>query len=39
MPNLTGMPAIPQMVQMNIANPVVAPAGNLNVTFKAKKNN
>jgi len=39
MPNLTGMPAIPQMTEMLIANPVVAPAGNLNVTFKAKKNN
>lgn len=39
MPNITGMPAIPQMVEMLISNPVVAPAGNLNVTFKAKKNN
>jgi hypothetical protein len=39
MPNLSGMPAIPQMIDMNIANPVIAPAGTLNVTFKAKKNN
>jgi hypothetical protein len=39
MPDLSGMPAIPQMIQMNIANPVIAPAGTLNVTFKAKKNN
>ena len=36
-PDLTGMPAIPQMVEMLITNPVVTPAGNLNVTFKAKK--
>jgi hypothetical protein len=39
MPDLTGMPAIPQMIQMNINNPVIGPAGTLNVTFKAKKNN
>lgn len=37
--DISGMPTIPQMMQMNITNPVIAPAGTLNVTFKAKKNN
>jgi hypothetical protein len=39
MPDQTGMPAIPQMLEMNIHNPVIVPAGTLNVDFKAKKNN
>jgi hypothetical protein len=39
MPNLTGMPPIPQMVEMTVNTPVIAPGANLNVTFKAKKNN
>jgi len=37
-PDLSGMPAIPQMMEMNIANPVIPPAGTLNVDFKARKN-
>lgn len=39
MPDLTGMPGIPQMIQMNIMNPVITPGTNLNVNFKARKNN
>jgi hypothetical protein len=34
-----GQPAIPLVLQMTITNPVVAPNGTLNVTFKAKSNN
>jgi hypothetical protein len=39
MQDLSGMPAIPQMYEMNITNPTIPPAGTLNVTFKARKNN
>lgn len=31
------MPAIPQMLQMNIQNAAILPAGTLNVNFKARK--
>lgn len=37
--DFTGTPALPQIVDMNITNSVIAPGGNLNVTFKAKKVN
>jgi len=39
MPDLTGMPAIPQVYQMNINTPVIPPGGSLDVDFKARKNN
>ena len=32
------MPAIPQMLQMNIPNPNILPAGTISVDFKARKN-
>jgi hypothetical protein len=39
LPNLSGMPPIPQITEMNISTPVIAPGSNLGVSFKAKKNN
>ena len=33
------MPAIPQMLQMNIQNAAILPSGTLNVNFKARKQN
>jgi hypothetical protein len=39
MPDLTGMPPIPQMILMDINTPIILPGSNLNVTFKARKNN
>jgi len=39
LPNLSGMPPIPQITEMNIGTPVIAPGSNLGVSFKAKKNN
>ncbi len=38
-PNLTGASRIPQMTLMNIGNAVVPQGGNLNVNFKARKQN
>lgn len=37
--DLTGMPPIPQMIEMNIQNVIIPPAGTLNVDFRARKNN
>ncbi len=37
--NLSGLPSIPQMQNLNINNAVIPQGGTLNVTFKAKKQN